>query len=276
LHRLASDTRSQGCRRREKWRARSGVRILNAMAGSRVLSAFTLALSACCLALTAHFALRDPKYLVPFGAIALLTLAPLWLARRRMRRLLLSGDVMRLLGVWSSSLDRVAQPETMGPLLMATAYASYGWLEAARNALQRAARGPAWDGALEQRLFVEALLDTYEGDRTAAVAKAEALERMPLPTTGRWARRRAVHLRAGVAALTRAFAHKSLEGDERTLEHAARSSPLVYWAMRYALAVLAVDRGRAKRVRELLAGAPLWPEESAFRAYHDELVNRAS
>jgi hypothetical protein len=246
------------------------------VAGSRLLSVLTLALSACCLALTAHLALREPRYLVPFAAIALLTLAPLWLARRRMRRLLMSGDVMRVLSAWSPSLDRIAHPETMGPLLIATAYASYGWLEAARSALERAARGPAWDSAIEQRLFVEALLDTYEGDRNAAVAKAEALEKMPLPSTGLWARRRVAQLRAGIAALTRAFAHESRESDVRVLAHAAKASPLVHWAMRYAMAVVAVDHGRAKQVRELLEGAPEWPRESAFREYHDELVRRAA
>jgi hypothetical protein len=46
--------------------------------------------------------------------------------------------------------------------------------------------------------------------------------------------------------------------------------------MRYAAAVIAVDDGRARDVRLLLAGAPPWPEESAFHAYHDELLTRAA
>src|SRR5581483_8988898 len=106
------------------------------------------------------------------------------LARRRMRRLLISGDVKRVLGTWESSIERIMYPETMAPLMAATAYAAYGWNEAARRALGRAVKGPAWDAALEQRLFVETLLDTFEGERVMAMRKAEALERMPLPHAG--------------------------------------------------------------------------------------------
>src|SRR6185436_19732674 len=105
-----------------------------------------------------------------------------------MRRLLISGDVARVLGSWEGSLDRLMYPETMGPLMKATAYASYGWLEAARRALGRAVKGPAWDAAIEQRLFIETLLDVFEGDRTAAVEKARTLERLPLPPGGPFAR----------------------------------------------------------------------------------------
>lgn len=228
-----------------------------------------------CAVVAAHLAARDPRYVLPLVATAVLALVPMVLARRRMRRLLMSGDVTRVLGAWSRSLDKVSHPETMAPLLVATAYASYGWHEAARGALERAARGPAWDGALEQRLFVETLLDTFEGNRKAAVAKAEALELMPLPETGLLTRRKVASLRAGVAALARAFAHQSRETDERVLEVAAKASPLVHWAMRYARAIVAVDRGRAREVAPLLEGAPTWPEESAFREYHEELLTRA-
>jgi hypothetical protein len=52
-------------------------------------------------------------------------------------------------------------------------------------------------------------------------------------------------------------------------------SPLVFWAMRYAAAVVAIDQGDVARVRSLLAGAPVWPEESTFRAFHDEIADRA-
>ena len=101
---------------------------------------------------------------------------PAVLGRWRMRRLLISGDVERVIGTWEGSIQRVPYRETMAPLLKATAYASYGWIEAARRALERAVRGPAWDAAIEQRLFVETLLDTFEGDRDAALRKAQALE----------------------------------------------------------------------------------------------------
>jgi hypothetical protein len=46
--------------------------------------------------------------------------------------------------------------------------------------------------------------------------------------------------------------------------------------MRYAAAVVALDAGRARDVGALLAGAPAWPAESAFQAYHDELLAHAS
>ena len=54
----------------------------------------------------------------------------------------------------------------------------------------------------------------------------------------------------------------------------AKSSPLVHWAMRYARAVVMIDAGRQHEARALLAGAPPWPEQSAFRSFHDELLNQ--
>ncbi len=227
--------------------------------------------SGLCALLLAQMAMHDPRYILPLGAIVLMLVLPGWLARRRMRRLLMSGDVERVLGSWQQSLGRVMYPETMAPLLAATAYAAYGWLEKSRNALDRAKKGPAWEAAIEQRLFVEALLDTFEGDRLGALAKAEALESMPLPASGWMARRKVSLLRAGIGALARAFAHESRLEDEKLLKAAAKASPLIHWAMRYAAAVIAIDEGRKADVPALLAGAPDWPKESAFRAFHDEV-----
>src|SRR5213078_2047862 len=144
---------------------------------------------------------QDRRYLFPFFLIVALVIVPPLLARRRMRRLLISGDVKRVLGTWESSIERIMYPETMAPLMAATAYASYGWIDAARGALRRAVKGPAWEAALEQRLFVETLLDTFEGERRTAMLKAEALERMPLPDGGPLARRKIAMLRRGLAAL---------------------------------------------------------------------------
>ena len=42
--------------------------------------------------------------------------------------------------------------------------------------------------------------------------------------------------------------------------------------MRYAAAVVAIDRGHATDVWAILAGAPRWPAESAFHEYHEELL----
>jgi hypothetical protein len=187
---------------------------------------------------------RDARFALPLAALTLLMLVPAVLGRWRMRKLLMSGDVERIIGTWSESIDRVAHGETMAPLLHATAYASYGWVEAARRALGRAAKGPAWEAAFEQRLFVETLLDAFEGDRDAAVRKAAVLEALPLPSA-------------------------------RLLARAAAASPLVHWAMRYAGAIVALDQGHPAEVPALLAGAPAWPEQSAFHEYHQELLARA-
>ena len=45
--------------------------------------------------------------------------------------------------------------------------------------------------------------------------------------------------------------------------------------MRYAAAILALDRGHRDEARALIASAPAWPAESAFREYHDELLEHA-
>jgi hypothetical protein len=214
--------------------------------------------------------------LLPAAAFAALALLPTMIARRRMRRLLLSGDVERVILSWQGSLGGVPHRETLAPLLRATAYAAYGCADAARRALARAPRGAAWDASMEQRLVVEIFLDVFDGERDAALRKATALSAVPKPRVGPFARRRISLFRAGVAAFARAFAHASHPGDGRLLVRAAGSSPLVHWAMRYAAAVVAVDEGRPREVTTLLAGAPAWPEESAFGLFHSELVARAA
>ncbi|HVH45106.1 MAG TPA: hypothetical protein VM925_22290 [Labilithrix sp.] len=222
--------------------------------------------------LSARLIAHDIRFAAVVVFVAAALLVPAWLARRRMRTLLLSGDIKRILVTWQSSFRRVTHPETMAPLVTATAYAAYGFIDRARDSLSRAAKGPAWEAAVEQRLFVEALLDVYEGERSRALTKAEELEKLPLPNVGFWMRRKIALLRRGVGALARAFAHSSRVADEALLRDAARSSPLVHWAMRYARAVYLVDAGRQGEARTLLADAPSWPEESAFRSFHDELT----
>jgi hypothetical protein len=243
---------------------------------ARALRIVPLMLSCLGAILAAQTVAREPRMAGPLVLFAALVFVPALVGRWRMRRLLISGDVQRVIGTWEGSIRRVPHRDTMAPLLRATAYASYGWIDAARRALEHAVRGPAWDAALEQRLFVETLLDTFEGEREEAVRKAEALEALPPPAAGVWARRRIVLLRRGLGALARAFAHASREGDARLLARAAGASPLVHWAMRYAAAVVALDDGRATDVEALLAGAPAWPAESAFQAYHDELLAHAA
>jgi hypothetical protein len=159
----------------------------------------------------------------------------------------------------------------MAPIMAATAYAANGWLHEARKALDRAVKGPAWDAALEQRLFVETLLDTFEGNRTGALEKAEALEHLPTFAGGLLTRFRIRRLRRGLVAFARAFAHVSDRTDSKRLRTAGSTSPLVHWAMRYADAVIAVDAGDKARALGLLQGAPEWPKESAFRTFDAEL-----
>lgn len=227
--------------------------------------------SAICAVLIAELAWKDPRYLVPLLVMLVVTSLPAFLARRRMRQLLMSGDVERVLGTWAGSATRVTFPETMAPIMAATAYAAYGWLDEARKALDRAVKGPVWDAALEQRLFVETLLDTFEGNRSGALEKAEALEQLPTFTGGLLMRFRIRRLRRGLVAFARAFAHKSGRADSKLLRTAASTSPLVHWAMRYAGAVIAVDAGDKAKALDLLAGAPQWPTESAFRTFDREL-----
>ncbi|MEZ4260133.1 MAG: hypothetical protein R3B36_13750 [Polyangiaceae bacterium] len=219
---------------------------------------------------------EDRRYALLVAVLAASAAVPAWLARRRTRRVLLSGDVGRVLGSWSGSMERVAYPETMAPLMAATAYAAYGFMDAARNALEGARKGPVWDAAIEQRLFVSTLLDVYEGARDDALTKAAELEELPLPDAGFWMRRKVERLRSGVAAIARAFAHQSREGDLALLERAAKASPLVHWATRYAIAIIRVDAGDRETARDLIAEAPAWPEESAFHAFHQELLAAAS
>jgi hypothetical protein len=234
-----------------------------------------LAVAGLAAALAAQMAARDARYWIPLLALLAWLIVPAILARMRVRRLLMSGDVEQLINSWQGSLGPGPHAYTMTPLVRATAYAAYGWTEAARRALNRVKPGPTWDAALEQRMFVEALLDAFEGDRESAMYKAATLETMPMAAAGPLARRRVHLLRRGLAALTRAFAHTSQWGDSGLLAKAAKASPLVYWAMRYAAAIVAVDGGRVRDVAGLLSDAPQWPAESAFREYHDELLTRA-
>ena len=218
---------------------------------------------------------HDPRFALVVVTVLVGLAVPTWLSRRRMRALLLSGDVQQVLGMWQGSLQRVTCPETMAPLLTATAYAAYGFIDAAQHSLERAVRGPAWDAAMEQRLFVEALLDVYVGERQRALSKAAELEGMPLPPANFWMKRKIALLRRGVSALTRAFAHASQRSDEKILRNAASASPLVHWAMHYARAIVLVDAGRKTEALNAIARAPSWPEESAFHAFHSELLSAA-
>lgn len=240
-----------------------------------LLRALVFVGSAALAALALRLAWQQPVSAAVVLGAALVFTAGRWLARRKLRRLLRSGDVRSVLQRWSPTLHRIANPATMAPLMTATAFAAYGWVEKARAAMASAERGQAWDDALEHRLFLDTLLYTFEGDREAALEHAGRLARLPMPGVDSPFRERVVTLRIAVCALARAFAHESQPGDRALLEHAGETSPLVFWAMRYAAAVVAIDEGELARVGELLADAPRWPQESTFRAFHDEIADRA-
>jgi hypothetical protein len=231
--------------------------------GSAVLAAATL-----------RFAWHRPMVSAAFLAGAACFLVYRWISRRRIRSILHSGDVHSVLRRWSSSLEHIPHPATMGPLMTATAFAAYGWVDQARAAIAAAERGPAWEAALEHRLFLDALLLTFEGDRDGALEQAGRLERLPLPPAERGLRDRVRMLRIAVGALARAFAHQSQPDDREILERASETSPLVFWAMRYAAAVVAIDQGDLTRALALLADAPVWPEQSTFRAFHAEIFQQ--
>jgi hypothetical protein len=237
----------------------------------RLLAWLPFLASAALVALGIQLAIERPWLGALLAFLALLALVPRLTARRRIQILLRSGNVDAVLAAWRDALERVPHRSTMQPLIVATALAAHGLTDRARQALAYAARGSAWEAAIEHRLFVEALLDAFEGERDAAVTKAEHLAELPLPPGSPFVRARVVALRSALGALTRAFARRPRRGDLGVLERAAELSPLVHWPMRYAAAVVHIDRGELERARNLLAGAPSWPEESAFRAFHAEL-----
>ncbi len=238
----------------------------------RALRAFVFVASAAGAAMILRFAWYQP-WIAAFALMALFAMVVgRWFARRKTHKALVSGDVDAVLREWSSSMERAPYASTMAPLMTATAFAANGWIDHARAALAAAKRGPAWDAALEHRIFLDALLLTFEGDRDEAIRQAERLQRLPVPNAPPPMRQRIETLRGAVGALTRAFAHKTERGDDELLERAAAISPLVFWAMRYANAVIAIDRGNSEKARAYLDGAPDWPTESAFRLFHEEIV----
>jgi hypothetical protein len=196
--------------------------------------------------------------------------------RLKLRRVLRSGDLGAVLQAYHPTLARLPHPETLGPLMVAAALAAHGMVDRARRALARAQRGEAWEAALEHRWFVETLMEAFDGDRAAAVERAESLEKLPLPPGGAPLQRRVAALRAALTALARAFARLSRPGDAEVLEEAAQSSPLVHWAMRYGAAVAYLERGERGRAQAMLADAPSWPQDSAFRHFQEELSGLAA
>ncbi len=231
-------------------------------------------LSALWAAVVIRVVSRNPVWFLPLAIVAALWVVPIAIARRRQRTLLTRGNVPEVLEAWAPTLATTPYPDTMQPLLVATAYAANGWTEQARGALRRARRGGAWDAAEEQRLIVEILLDAFDGDRARALRTASTLESMPLPPVGVFLRRRISVLRAGLAALARAFARTPRATDYRLLRAAASSSPMFHWAFSYAASIVAIEDADAAAARRALAGAPPWPQTSVYGDFHAEITQQ--
>ncbi len=246
---------------------------LKPSAGSRAWAYTRFVLSAAGVSLALHLALRQPWVGVVLVFTGVAFGVPQFRARQRLRQLLSSGDLRAILEVWNDAIETLPHHRTVGPLIRATALAAHGLTDRARGVLERAERGLAWENALEHRLFVETLLDSFEGRKNQALEKARALRALPLPASP-WAKSRASVLRSAAGALARAFAHCPEKDDAARLSAAAKHHPLVHWAMRYALAVVHIDQGRRDEALELVSSAPEWPEGSAFNAFQAEIVER--
>jgi hypothetical protein len=239
--------------------------------GSRAWALTRFVASAAGVSLALHFALHEPWLGVGLAFALLGFGVPQLRARQRLRELLSSGDLRSILDLWNDAIETLPHHRTVGPLIRATALAAHGLTDRARGVLERAERGLAWDNALEHRLFLETLLDAFEGRRVQALDKARALRALPLPASP-WAKSRASVLRGAAGALARAFAHCPERDDADRLRLAAKHHPLVHWAMRYALAVVHIDQGRRDEALALVSTAPAWPEGSAFNAFQAEIV----
>jgi hypothetical protein len=197
---------------------------------------------------------------------------PRALARRRLAAIIDAGDVKALLRVWHRSAGRMAEPETALPLLVATAYVSFGWVDDARRARAYLPAGAELGPSREQLEFVDVLLEVYEGDRHEAVRRAEALVARAAPEGGGAFVRRVRSLRRGLLAIARAFAHEASAEDAAALVALRAPVPILTWPLRYAEAIVAIDRGDEARAAALLRLAPRWPEHSVFHTFHRELA----
>src|SRR5690606_25214806 len=128
-------------------------------------------------------------------AVLLLSLMPLQraLARRRLTRLLETGDVTRLLASWESLPNASPRGRAAERLMRATALASYGWTVRARQLLDIQHDNNSTNAGLEHRVFLEVLLSALEGNHDRSLAMALALDALPLPEDRYLRQRSTVH-----------------------------------------------------------------------------------
>lgn len=238
----------------------------------RILAWFPFVASAALAAIAIDVAFKTPAVGLLLLAVLGALYVPRWLARQRRWKLLTSGDLQAVLAAWQAAYERAPHAATTVPLITATAFAVHGQTERARKLLQRPPKGAAWDAAIEHRLLLETLLEAFDGDRAHAIDVANNLVRLPLPPVGPFGQGHVRLLRDAIHALALAFAHEARLKHVRLMLRAARRNPLVYWPLCYAAAVVCLDHGDTARARSLLVGAPDWPSESVFQAFHGELL----
>src|SRR5258707_13931748 len=87
----------------------------------RAFSWIPFVLSAALVATPGDLAIRRPMLGLVLAELALVLLVPQLLQRRKLRRVLRSGDVDAGLSALEASVDRGPPPETMAPRITATA-----------------------------------------------------------------------------------------------------------------------------------------------------------
>lgn len=221
--------------------------------------------------LVVHASLSRPWLLGGVVAAAVTFVVLLFVRQVQLRRSLARGDLAHVVARMLPSLKKLPHRDTLGPIALATLFAAHGQAREARATMAAAQRGPAWEGALEHRLFVETLLALLEGDFAVAKDQVAHMATLPEATGPRALKSRT--LREAMGSLTRAFSRESQPGDSDRLEEVSKTSPSVGWIMRYGAAIAAVDHGDLPRAERLIASAPTWPEGSRLRDVHAELVS---
>lgn len=227
-------------------------------------------LTAAVASLVVHASLSRPWLLGGIVAAAVTFVVLLYIRQVQIRRSLAQGDLTHVVAKLLPTLKTLPHRDTMAPIALATLFAAHGQAREARATMATAQRGPVWDGAIEHRLFVEALLALLEGDFANAKDQVAHMATLPEASGPRAVRSRT--LREAMGSLTRAFARESQPGDVARLEEASKTSPSVSWIMRYGAAIAAVDHGDVARAARLIESAPAWPAGSRLRDVHAELT----
>lgn len=198
-----------------------------------------------------------------------LLVVPEFLERRRRRAVYRSGNVAEI--VETALMEMGESDNQQIALQRALALAALGVTGPARIALQTWSHRNPSDEEYERLLVVEVLIEAFDGEHTGAYRRAVALSSLPRPDT-RAADRRSSAVRECMNAIVRAFDGRAEPGDLDRLLRGPEVLPVLHWVTRYAAAAVCSQRGAQDAVAALLAGAPIWPEESAFALLHRDLT----